>query len=219
MPLTLTGTTRAKRYSKGTYVYILLAIIIAGLIGYYGYDKVNLYSEMKAWISENEGQKSEIRTAIQEEQKAYQEDKTVMTSKMQKKIAILDDIFPPEESLTVLTRAFDKFFIENDFANNPLNLPSLSFGAVQTNEEWDYNILPVTLTASGSRINFLKFLAYIEDSGLMDSKNRLMAIERLDIDFQISEEAAEGEAIRRKPQEIVSFTANINAYFQKQGVE
>lgn len=219
MPFTVTSTIREKRYSRGMYVYILLAIIIAGLIVYYGYDKLKLYSEMKDWISENQSQKSGITTDIQKEQKVYQEEKASMTAKIQKKIAILDDIFPREESLTILTRAFDKFFIENDFANNPLNLPSLSFGAIQTNEKWDYNILPVTLTASGSRINFLKFLAYIEDSGLMDSKNRLMTIERLNVDFQMPEEMKEGEAIRREPQEVVNFTANINAYFQKQGAE
>lgn len=115
----------------------------------------------------------------------------------------LSDVFPSEEDLTSLTRAFDEFEVANNFSNSSFFISSISYGNSSVSADSQYRILPIDMSIDSSEDNFYKFLEYIETSGNLDSGIRLMSIDNVSIDFQSGED-----------EELMSYTLDLNAYFQ-----
>ena len=66
-----------------------------------------------------------------------------------------------------------------------------------------YSVLPFSMRVESSEDNFYKFLEYIETSGNLDNKVRLMNV--TDVAINISTE----------DEELISYNLELNAYFQK----
>ena len=76
---------------------------------------------------------------------------------------------------------------------------------MQEDPDGEYKYLPLRMTISASRENFTKFMQYIEKSGSLLGKVRLMDIQSINLSF------SEGDSIES---ESINFSVKINAYFQ-----
>ena len=124
----------------------------------------------------------------------------------------LDTVYPLTEKYTDLARLFDDFVAKNDSSTDPVLISDLRFGQARFETSNDFAVLPVTVTLSGSQDNFIKFLKFIETSGVLEDKTRLMDIRSISINFVLPS-LNQGEVLNTKPG--INVSINLNAYFQK----
>lgn len=185
---------------KNKIEVFLALFLLLGLVGF-GYLKVTAYLDYfnyktaltDSFISVNESVR-DMNDEISSAKLTYQDTISAKNDG-------LSGIFPVEEDLTSLTRAFDEFEILNNFSNSPFFISSISYDSSFASSDSQYQILPVGMSVESSEENFYKFLEYIETSGNLDNGIRLMSIDNITIDIQ----GDEG---------IMSYTLDLNAYFQ-----
>lgn len=205
MEVYLSGHRR--RIQRGTKVYLLLIIIFGGVIGYYSWDRWQVFKDAQALLAKNEDVKTEILLKKNESEGLYKAAQSDTEGVYEKRQKALRDVFPLNEDLTILTRALDKFFLENNYKTEPLFLESLTFRDFTSKPEDNYVDLPFDITVTGSRRNIEKFLLYIEQSGYSFSKTRLMEINTINLSFTEDENQPE--------KQLIKMTATLSAYFQK----
>lgn len=193
------------KFKLSQLVYVISAIILV-IAGVYGVTKFrereaklevirNVENELKAI----EGYKKEALKLYQEASEQSRKTQTEIEHRLEK-------IMPSKESFTDLTRELDDFFNKNYSAKDVIVAGSLNFSpsAVSTEENSSYMVLPFSMNIESSKINFEKFLTYVENSGTLKSMNRLIDIESINMNFG-------GES----GEERITFSVNMNAYFQK----
>lgn len=132
----------------------------------------------------------------------YRDLKQTIAQREAERTEAINAIFPPEESLTEFTRLMDTYVAQHAFANNPLFLGQISFDAAVTPKNAFYRILPVQISLESSRDNFFKFLEFLEQSGALSNRTRLMDLQRINLSFA-----------QKQPSEDINFTATLHAYF------
>jgi hypothetical protein len=118
----------------------------------------------------------------------------------------LDTFLPVGESLTDLTRVFDRLFEAWNQPDSPMINNNLSFGQVSKNKELELSILPVTLNITSSKANFQRLLALVESSGTPGSALRAMDIQSISLNLSSDDNnTAAGQ---------ITYTVTLNAYFR-----
>ena len=112
-------------------------------------------------------------------------------------------IFPTEEDITSLNRLFDDFQTQNDFAENPFFISSVSYQEARTSGDGEYRYVPMSMNVQTSKKNLLKFIDFVEQSGAIESGVRLLSIESLNINYP------------DQPTEAFTVNMNLNAYFTR----
>lgn len=133
----------------------------------------------------------------------YQEVKTEVTETRSTETEQLKAVFPINEALTDLTRAFDDFEVKNNFDTNPFIIGNISYSTPVILDGESFRSIPVSLEIESSKSNLEEFLEFIEASGALESETRLMSIEEMTV---------------RYPEEIGgTYSVNflINAYFSQ----
>lgn len=122
----------------------------------------------------------------------------------------LNKFFQKKEQHTVLTRSLEK--LESDFNRtlNPFIIGNLQYLAPVVIEEANYSILPIRLTIHSSFENFFAFLNYIENSGTLSEKTRLLDISSITINFVSSQGAPENLSGRDE----INFNVSMSAAFR-----
>lgn len=184
--------------------YTLLCAILALAMGFYSYTKWFEYDMARAAVNQNKKFITFLRSEGGTEKAAVDANKKQhddLSKEIEKKLKV---IFPTEDDYTALTRQIDVY--ENELSKKTFEVSNIDY---QTPiEEENYSILPFRMNIRSSNENFTKFLHLIENSGTLQNKIRLMDISSIRLNFENSEE---GEIVS----EIINFSVQINAYFQK----
>jgi hypothetical protein len=196
----------ARKQKKSITFYSILCGLFVALIGSYVYFKWIDYGLYKDAISLNENTIETLKTQVVAQKSDYINKKDDFDELSEDIEDSLKEVFPPLNSYTELTRAFDKFEEETDRNNNPFVISNIEYQEIQDAEDSDYKYLPLRMTISSSAENFTKFLQYAEKSGSLLDKVRLMDIQSIHLSFS---ESGDGGF-----QDTINFSVKIHAYFQ-----
>lgn len=185
---------------KSVFPFIL-ALLILGGVGYYGYTRYLVLETTEEEIIKSESFRNQLEEELGSLAAPFSEAKAEFKETELSRVEKVKAVFPEEEELTELTRTFDDFEVKNNFSNNPFFISSLNFKEAMTEENLPYRILPIDLSIQSSTKNFFKFLEYVENSGSLDTKVRLMEINSINVDLN-----SKGK---------ITFQVSLNAYFQK----
>ncbi|MBT5016055.1 hypothetical protein HN748_04325 [Candidatus Peregrinibacteria bacterium] len=186
--------------SKPSKITLVLALIVLGATGYYGYTRFNELTDVNEQLAladnillELEQESGDALDEYTDAKKDYVETYDANTEK-------ISTILPYDEDLTSLTRVLDDFAFENHYSSNPFFISQMSYGTVTETED-GYRVLPINMTVEASEKNFNKFLEFIETSGSLESGVRLMSVETLTL--QVNED-----------DETMRVQLSLNAYLQ-----
>lgn len=193
-----------EKQKRNIMVYAVLCAIFFVLIGAYGYFRWVDYSLYKEAISKNESLIQSLKAQSLSEKSEYTDQKETFDELSEKVDTALKDVFPLKDNYTELTRAFDHFESQISRTNNPFIISNIEYQDIQVGGNGSYKFLPVRMTISSSEENFTKFLQYMEQSGSLIEKVRLMDIQSINMSF--SEDNSSNS--------VINFSVRINAYFQ-----
>ncbi len=195
-----------RRLKLHVHAYTLLCLILLAAMGFYSYTKWNEYSLATKGAAQNKAFISALRDSVSQE-KTELDDKKDGNNQLNKDVEQkLKIIFPTSDDYTALTRQIDAYEQELSTKNNPFEISNIDYRSPIQDE--NYSILPLQMNIRSSAENFTKFLHLVENSGTLKNKVRLMDISSIKLNFEDSGEGSTGP-------EIISFSVQINAYFQK----
>lgn len=186
--------------------YLMLCLILLLSVGFYSYKKWQEYSLAKLGLTQNQSYIELLRNEAAGEKTTYESDQKDFQKVNKVMVENLKVIFPDSDNYTNLTRQIDKFEAELSKKNEPFEIANIDYQAVIETET--YSVLPLRMNIRSSDGNFTKFLHLVENSGALDEEIRLMDISSIRLNFDT------GSAEKTGP-EIINFSVQINAYFQK----
>lgn len=187
-----------------------LTIILMLFLAYYVFTNLTKMLDMRAEINSlNQLHNALISTnaRLENEISTVKEENIELTQKIESELEL---VFPETENHTVLTRTLEQFANDLNRTKNPFIINNLQYLATQKAPDSGYSILPIKMTLHSSTDNFFKFLEYIEKSGTLSDKTRLLDIRSIIINF-ISPQGSSGN-ISGKDE--INFNVSINAYFR-----
>lgn len=212
-----TAALQKRNYAKSIRTYILLMVITSGLAVYYGFTQYSKLSGAQDALAKEQVQLTELQSTEAESGNDYSNLKRDFDQKFSGVLDSLQAVYPIEEDYTKLTIALDTFFRDSNTAINPVFLSDLKYGLPRYDANSDYAVMPVTMTITGTQDNFMKFLKYVENSGVLEDKTRLMDVRSISINFTSS-----GSGTNLLPgqtaattQPMINVSVALNAYFQK----
>lgn len=187
--------------------YATLCTILFLIMGFYTYNKFQEYSYIKSGLQASTNIAGQLRTEVAQVKTHYDNNKKDFDQLDKIMDQNLATVFPSNDNYTELTRALDSY--EEDLAqnNSPFEVSNIEYQNPTTSEEEAFSVLPFRMTIRSSSDNFTKFLHLVENSGAFDGDARLMDMSSIKLNFENSE----GD----QSEELINFTVQINAYFQK----
>jgi len=188
-------------------IYAVISILLLAGLSVYIYVSWGKYSSYKQVVDKEGAFIEELRTEVQNDKAVYESKKDKINSFSNSVELKLEAVFPVNDNYTELTRLIDSFEASLNKRNSVFEVSSLSFQSPRKSKDGTYHILPLNMSIRASRSNFNKFLHWVENSGTLSDKVRLMSISSIRLNFpNVSHELNEPE--------IISFTVQLNAYFQ-----
>lgn len=187
-----------------TKSYAVLCVILLLVFGFYFMKRWSAFSAVVEGTRANETFISALREQAIEQKNAYDSGREAHDQLSEKIENNLSAIFPSEENYTFLTKQIDNYEDELSSKNDVFEVSNIDYQSPIESEE--FSILPMRMNIKSSAENFTKFLHLVENSGALTSEVRLMDISSIRLNF---EEKQDGE------KEIINFSVQINAYFQK----
>lgn len=209
-----------QKKSLKAYAILCLALIIG--IGAHAYFKWSDYTRFKTATTLNQTEVKKLNTDVNNKNVAYQkahEDYDKLTGTIE---SGLKEVFPQSDNYTELNRAFDNLEASLNRAKSLFVISSIDYQDVAVSEDGTYRYLPLRMNIVSSPENFTKFLQYIEESGSLNEKVRLMDIQSIHLSFGDSEESGGSQGLGGNGETGVSategstitFSVKIHAYFQ-----
>jgi len=189
-----------KRQKNSLQAYAALCLIFTFIFCGYTYFKFNDYTTYKTAIAANEKEISLLKESTIDEKTAYDQLKTSSEKLSSEIFKNLEGVFPASDNYTELNRSFDALEEKLNTGNNLFGISSIEYEQVLASEDGLYKYLPIRMTVESSRDNFAKFLRYIETSGALTDKVRLMDIQSIHM--------------TQSDTGTVNFSVKIHAYFQ-----
>jgi len=209
-----TTALQKRNYAKSIRTYMMLMVVTAAFAGYYGYTQYTKLSGAQDALAKEQIQITELQNTQAETSNDYANLKKDFDQKYSGVLTSLQAVYPLEENYTDLARLFDQFFQNNNTSFNPVFVSDMKFGQARVTESSDYMVLPVTMTITGSQDNFLKFLKFVENSGVLEDKTRLMDIRSISINFTgTSSQFSAFAGAATQPS--INVSVALNAYYQK----
>jgi len=190
---------------KNIRAYLILALAV--MLGTFalGYFKYSEYSVIKTAVIENQKYSDELQNAVTDGKVTFQSEKDTYDKLSDEVDAGLKEVFPTGDNYTELTRAFDLLESKLNRVKDPFLISNIDYQDIQTSEDGTYKYLPLRMTIAASNNNFTKFMQYIEESGSLSEKVRLMDVQSINLSLNDG-----------KDEEVntMNFSIKINAYFQ-----
>lgn len=186
--------------------YAVLCLLFILLMGFYTYSKWNDYQNAILGVAQNKSYIVSLRNEGSTE-KAAASTKKDEADQLNKDIAQkLKVIFPATDDYTTLTKQMDAYEVDLSKPDSPFEVSNIDYQDPIKAD--NYSILPMRMNIRSSKDNFTKFLHMIENSGGMKDNKRLMDISSIRLNFENNDQIPSAN-------EIISFSVQINAYFQK----
>lgn len=192
-----------QKFQTKTYAVICLILLI--WLGFYGFKQWNNYDAAKNGIGSGQEFVAFLKEEALNEETAYKSAKVEFDALDKDINEKLENIFPHDDAYTELTRQIDSYEQQLAKRHNPFEISNINFQGVVEGET--YNVLPFRMTIRSSSNNFTNFLHLIENSGTLNGNIRLMDISSIRLNFEDADE--------EDGPDIISFSVQINAYFQK----
>lgn len=186
--------------------YAILCLLFISLMGFYTYSKWVDYQLANQGITQNKNFIASLTNNVTTE-KAVADIKNEESVQLNKDIAQkLKVIFPTVDDYTNLTKQMDAYEVQLSTKSNPFEVSNIDYQDPIKNDT--YSILPMRMSIRSSKDNFTKFLHMVENSGSLKENKRLMDISSIRLNFENNDQNSGAS-------EIISFSVQINAYFQK----
>ncbi len=189
-----------------------ISIILALILGFYLYTNISTYLEMK----EQTTSLNNLHSALEEtDNRLDTELENNKEGNQELVIAVaeeLDYVFPTDEKHTNLTRNIEAFSNDLHRKKDPFLISNLQYGDPKQHEADDYMILPFQMTIHSSHDNFIRFLKYVENSGTLTEKTRLLDIQSIVINF-VTPKGSQGNTSGKTE---INFNVAMNSYFRKE---
>ena len=180
-------------------------LVVTAIVGFlsisYLWSNTSEYLDIKAAIENSENLKANINEALTDQKNIFEENRAEAEAFYSEVYDKLSLILPESENVTALTRQIDNFEKQLAKRHNPFEVSNISFQEASQTEQ--FSILPFRMNIRSSESNFQKFLSLIENSGTLNEGVRLMEISSIRLNFLNGEE------------DLINFSVQINAYFQK----
>ena len=186
----------------------MIGVIIVGLfVTYYGIEKYLEYSDKSTIVANSEQELVDLGKSKKLEADGFTALASDSKTQRDTMIKELSSVFPSQENYTELTRIFDAWFLNTNRSNNPIVLTDMQYGTPATDKSGKYDVLPISMNITSSEPNFYKFLSFVQDSGTLSQKVRLLNLKSVQMNFSDDTTAT----IKNQ----IQFRAEIQAYFQK----
>lgn len=195
---------KKQKFQIKTYI-VLIVILVVGM-GTYTFLQWQDYNMAKKGTLEGDQFLEFLKEEAIKEKTSYDGKKVEFDGLYNQMDTKLATIFPPDDAYTSLTRQLDDFEQELAKLHNPFEISNINYQGVVEGE--NYSILPLRMNIRSSASNFTKFLHLIENSGTLNEDIRLMDLSSIRLSFEEADKES-GEP------DIISFSVQINAYFQK----
>lgn len=213
-----TAALQKRNYAKSIRTYVMLMVVAAMAAGYYGYTQYMKLSGAQDALAKEQVQITALQTTETETSNDYANLKKDFDQKYSGVLDSLNAVYPLEEDYTKLAISMDTFFQANNTSSNPVFLSDLKFGQARIDATKDYSVLPVSMTITGTQDNFMKFLKYVENSGGLQDKTRLMDVRSISINLSggaSAQGSTAAQAASASTQPMNNVSLSLNAYFQK----
>lgn len=214
----MTSLTIVKRnYLKSIRSYTVLMVVALLLAGYYSFIQYQKLTAVTDALVQEQALLTTLQGAEPKIAQQYTDLKKAFDAKFAAVYNSLQSVYPSRESYTDLARLIDQFFQENNTSTNPVFVSDLKFGLPRMDSDKDYAVLPVTLTLTGTRDNFIKFLKFVQNSGVLADKTRLMDVSAISMNFSsaTAPERVVGTQQIAPSEALLNVSISLNAYFQK----
>lgn len=208
-----TLTITKHNYINGIRNYTILIVFALLVAGYYGFTQYQKYSVAQTALAQEGETLQKTQQETNNLSAKYLEIKKVFDQKFALVLDALQYVLPPTDTYQNLARLFDQFAQDNNLPNNPFFVSDLKFGVPFPDSQKEFSILPITMTISTTKENFLKFLKFIESSGMLENKTRLMDVRSISMNFTPGG-TANGNA-PAPASTILNVSLALNAYFEK----
>jgi hypothetical protein len=204
-----------KNYMGTIRIFQVLTFVILAAAGTWGYFQYVKLAAAQEAIAKSETEMTGLQASVDDFALQY---KDLSTKSTEDTAAITNkvlEVYPQDENYTALTRILDQYAGDANTNLEPFFASSLAFSQPIINANTEYAVLPFTMSLTASRKNFDDFLRYIETSGDLDTRIRLMDIKTISLEIPEPEvEIAGAEATETGPETLnVSFA--LNSYFRK----
>jgi len=194
-----------QQQKRNIRAYLMLCLaVIAGTLAL-GYFKYSEYIVVKAAVIENQSYLETLKNSVADEKVEFQNSKTEYDKLVGEMEDGFKEVFPSSDNYTELTRSFDLLESKLNRVKDPFLISNIDYQEIQTSEDGTYKYLPLRMTISASNDNFTRFMQYIEESGSLSEKVRLMDIQS--INLSLNDNGNDGV-------NTINFSIKINAYFQ-----
>lgn len=220
-------TKRKLKSSIVQYALLTLAILLVG--GYFGYVHYTEYQATKEAFDQENILISQLKGSADKSKKDYLELKKSLDTQNSGLNDSIEKIMPSGEDFTNLARELDKYFLNTKTGLNPMFLSDLRFNPPVVKATEDYGTLPFSMTFSGNEAGLTEFLNYVENSGDLNNKTRLLDIDTFNLNYENDSNTAaaydeNGAVITDSsstttptlPEDrSITATMNLNAFYQK----
>mgnify|MGYP001620111502 CR=1 FL=1 len=192
--------------SRSITLYLICILLVGLLVAGFGTEKFLELTEKSEVVQRSE----ELMGALERDKQKEEATHTSIKTEYKDRDASLDtelaNVFPSAENYTDLTKTLDDYFAKKNKVS-PMVATDIQYGAPTTDKSSKYDILPISMSITASEPNFYDFLRFIQNSGTLSTKLRLMDLKSIQLNF-----SEENDADSKKT---IQFRAEINAYFQK----
>jgi dsDNA-specific endonuclease/ATPase MutS2 len=214
MPISKVAVIK-KNYAGSIMIFkalTALTLIVAGTWGFFQFQKLTSAQEA---LAKGETALTTLQASVDDYAQSYKDLASKAAQDNAEIINSIRDVLPVEENYTALTRTLDRYAQDANTATDPFFNSSLSFGVPEIKADKDYAVLPFTMNLTASRNNFDNFLRYIETSGDLDSRVRLMDIKMISLQLPNAAETENLGANQAKGPETLNVSLALNTYYQK----
>ncbi|MBT6068908.1 hypothetical protein HOG48_04085 [Candidatus Peregrinibacteria bacterium] len=188
-------------YEKNNRFFVILSAILFIVLGYFSYVYLSELYTVKSDIAKLESIETMLSANLSDATVDYTSKTELYTERRKSHLAELNKVFPFEAEKTNFTRFIDDYFFRNNFSKNEIFVKNMIFGRATSTE--GYTVLPVSLSITSSKGNFMNFLKFVESSGALSSNTRLMDIQSIDVTFR---DADDGQ--------LYDYRISLNVYYQ-----
>lgn len=205
------STIRFKNYKKSlrSYTILMTAVLIATAI--YTWLQYQKFMGMQQALTQEQAYSASLQISANKISNQYKEQEKLFQENFSNILASIDEVYPHEQNYTKIIRTLEDFEQANNTPANPLLMSNFQLSQPRTDTKKDYIILPFTLNLTTTRDNFDKFLHFIENSGNLEDKSRLLDIRSISISFNAMQNSARPVSAVK----LLNVSVALQAYFQK----
>lgn len=211
-----------RHIQQGIVQYALLTIGILVIGGYFGYQHYTEYQAATTAFNVGSEKLNELKGVADKAKKDYDVLKKDMDKANSGVNESVEKILPSTENFTDLARELDKYFINTNATDSPMFLSDLRFNSPRFDTE-DFATLPFSMNISGDENGLKEFLNYVETSGDLNDRSRLISIANITLSYQtpdVVEITSSDGSFTPVPTmfnaaRMVTSSMSLNAYFQK----